>query len=122
MDEIEAYMQNAWDNLKSAKILFDTGQYRNSIPLSFYAMYLAIKSLTLKLGFQSKTQKGTINYFSLKYVHEGDFNPEIFSYVGGSQSLRHDADYEVKSDFNKSIAEEELLHAEMFLIECEKFL
>ena len=66
MDEIEAYMQNAWDNLKSAKILFDAGQYRNSIPLSFYAMYLAIKSLTLKLGFQSKTQKESINYFSLK--------------------------------------------------------
>ena len=37
-----------------------------------------------------------------------------------SQSLRRVTDYEVKSDFSKSIAEEELLHAEMFLIECGK--
>ena len=36
-------MFNAYDNLKSAKILYESGQYRNSIPLSFYSMYLAVK-------------------------------------------------------------------------------
>ena len=122
LDEVTAYMMNAWDNLKSAKILFDAGQYRNSIPLSFYAMYLAVKALTLKLGFNSKSQGGTIKFFSMKYVHESDFNPDIFAYLGGSQSLRHDADYTVKSTHSKEIAEEEIEHAEKFLIEAERFL
>lgn len=115
-------MTNAWDDLKSARILFDAGQYRNSITLSFYAMYLAVKALCLKLGFSSKTQKGTIDYFTLKYVHEGDFDYEIFTYLGGGQSLRHDADYTVKSTHSRKIAQEEIEHAEAFLTESEKFL
>lgn len=122
MDEIDAYMFNAYDNLKSAKILFEAGQYRNVIPLSFYSMYLAVKALCLKLDFEGKTQEGTIKFFTLKYVHEGDFDYGIFTYLSGGQSLRHDADYTVKSNYDKSIAREEIEHAEMFLAEAEKFL
>ena len=84
-------------------------------------MYLAVKALTLKLGFESKTQKGTIDFFSLKYVHENDFDYNIFTYITGSQSLRQDADYTVKSNFNKEIAQEEIEHAEEFLVEAERF-
>lgn len=50
MDEIDEFFKKAENKLKSSKILYDAGDYSNSVSLSYYAMLLSSKALLVKIG------------------------------------------------------------------------
>lgn len=122
MSEIETLIQKSYDKLKSSRTLYEIGQYGDSASLSYYSMFLMAKALLRKKGFNAKTHEGVIALFSLKYINEDTFNPEIYCYLPASQSKREDADYSAVTFITKEIAEEQICNAEKFLEESEKFL
>lgn len=60
--------------------------------------------------------------FSLKYVHEDDFNYNAYNYLSSSQSDRESADYGARDNIDERIAKRRINHAEEFLKEAKKFL
>ena len=70
----------------------------------------------------SKDPRGLIKLFSLKYVHEDDFNYNTYNYLASSQSERESADYGAKDNIDERIAKRRIDHAEEFLNETKKFL
>ena len=122
MKEIEQLCNKSFSKLKSSKSLYELGQYSDSASLSYYAMFLMAKALLKKKGFDTKTHEGTINLFSLKYVHESNFDYSIFVYLPSAQSKREDADYNALDYITQEIAEELIFQAEEFLAEAGKFL
>lgn len=122
LDEITAYFEKSSDNLKSSKYLYDVGQYRNSISLSYYAMFLCAKALLLKKDFTPKTHKGVINLFGKEYVKNGLFNEKIFYDFSIAQNLRQEADYDAFITFNQDVAGKQIKLAETFYEEALKLL
>lgn len=55
MDEIESCIEIAIDDLESSKLLLEAGKYRNSVTLSYYAMFSIARALLLKKGLTPNT-------------------------------------------------------------------
>lgn len=122
MREIEKLCQKSYNKLKSSKTLYEIGQYSDSASLSYYCMFLMAKALLKKKDCDAKTHEGVIKLFSLKYVHDDEFDYDIYLHLPSSQSKREDADYSAFDYITKEIAEELISQAEEFLKESEKFL
>lgn len=86
-------------------------------------MFLCAKALLVKKNCKiPKSHWGLIQLFSLKYVHEDDFNYNAYNYLSSSQSDRESADYGARDNIDERIAKRRINHAEEFLKEAKKFL
>ena len=121
MKEIENLYNKSYGKLKSSQYLYEIGQYSDSASLAYYAMFLMAKALLMKKWFDAKTHEGIITLFSLKYVHEDNFDYDVFVHLPSAQSKREDADYNAIDYITQEIAEDLIFQAEEFLKEAEKF-
>ena len=58
-------------NLISARALFEIGQYRDCVTMSYYAMYSVGLALLLKKNTSPKTHSGTMRQIAKEYVKPG---------------------------------------------------
>lgn len=122
MDEIESCIEIAIDDLESSKLLLEAGKYRNSITLSYYAMFSISRALLLKKGLTPKTHDGVITLIGEKYVLEEGFDRELASRFSRARTIREDASYANYDDFDLDTAKENVWLAEEFINEAKKFL
>ena len=122
MDEIESCIEIAIDDLESSKLLLEAGKYRNSITLSYYAMFSISRALLLKKGLTPKTHDGVITLIGEKYVLDEGFDRELASRFSRARTIREDASYANYDDFDLDTAKENIWLAEEFINEAKKFL
>jgi uncharacterized protein (UPF0332 family) len=122
LDEIESCIEIAIDDLESSKLLLEAGKYRNSITLSYYAMFSISRALLLKKGLTPKTHDGVITLIGEKYVLEEGFDRELASRFSRARTIREDASYANYDDFDLDTAKENIWLAEEFINEAKKFL
>ena len=73
LDKVKNAINVGKSQLISSKILFDGGQYRDSVTMSYYAMYSSALALLLKKDISPKTHEGTLRQLAKEYVKEGLF-------------------------------------------------
>ena len=117
MDEKKILMENAYEKLEAAKILFENGFYADAVSRAYYAMFFAARALLSKRNIYPKTHRGLISQFALEFVKTGDFRKEIFDLFTRAQEDREEADYGIFSEINKKEAEIIIAGAEAFLEE-----
>ena len=122
LDEHVLFMVKARDKLKSSKILFDAGQYGDSVGRSYYAMFLAAKALLVLKGHDFDSHRSVISFFGKIYVRNGDFDNRVAGYLSGTQHLRDNSDYGAIDTVSRTIARTRIRYAEEFLDEASKFL
>lgn len=122
MDEINEFFKKAEKKLQSSKILYNAEDYSNSVSLSYYAMLLVSKALLIKKGENTNKHGGIIKRFGKIYVHENNFNQNIYKYLTKTQSLRNQSDYEAIDDITKQIAKTKIKEAEEYMEEAKKFV
>jgi uncharacterized protein (UPF0332 family) len=122
LDEIESCIEIAIDDLESSTLLLEAGKYRNSITLSYYAMFSISRALLLKKGLTPKTHDGVITLIGEKYVLEEGFDRELASRFSRARTIREDASYANYDDFDLDTAKENIWLAEEFINEAKKFL
>ncbi|MBQ6444249.1 MAG: HEPN domain-containing protein [Methanosphaera sp.] len=122
MDEIESLVKIALDNYETSLMVFESGKYRISIALSYYAMFTVGKALLLLKGVQINKHKGLVNKLGSYYVKEGEFNPEIAKKFSRAKTLRENASYAMIDDFDKNTAQEMLELTEDFFNESKKYI
>lgn len=122
LDEIKSLMDDAKDNLESSMILFDNEKYRNSIALSYYAMYLAVKALLLKKGITPKSHQGTIGNFFENYVNTGLIDKQLHKCFASSQTLREHASYGAYDDYSGEMALKKIKCAEELINKANELL
>lgn len=108
--------------LISSKILFEEEQYRNSITLSYYAMYSSARALLLKKGFSPKTHDGTLRLLAKEYVKNGMFSRESYGVLYDAREIRNDSSYGYSKTFSEEDARELISGAEKFIDEVETLL
>ena len=122
LDEIESCIEIAIDDLESSKLLLEAGKYRNSVTLSYYAMFSISRALLLKKGLTPKTHDGVITLIGEKYVLDEGFDRELASRFSRARTIREDASYANYDDFDLDTAKENIWLAEEFINEAKKFL
>ena len=109
-------------NLISAKALFEIGQYRDSVTMSYYAMYSAGLALLLKKDISPGTHGGTMRQLAKEYVKTGLLSKETYVYLNGGMADRNKSSYDYSAVFTEEMAEKYICKAERFIDEAEALL
>ena len=98
MEEIIALskyrFEKAQDCLKIAIRLYDDKEYGYSQNRAYYAVFNAIRSITVLDGFDSSKHSGIIAYFNQNYVKTDIFDKECSIIIRKASTLREKSDYE----------------------------
>lgn len=108
--------------LISSKMLYEGGQYRDSVTMSYYAMYSSALALLLKKSISPKTHEGTLRQLAKEYVKTGLLSKETYGYLYDARETRNDSSYGYSKTFTEEDAEELILQAEKFINEVETLL
>lgn len=108
--------------LISSKMLFEGGQYRDSVTMSYYAMYSSALALLLKKSISPKTHEGTLRQLAKEYVKTGLLSKKTYGYLYDARETRNDSSYGYSKTFTEEDAEELILQAEKFINEVETLL
>lgn len=122
MDEVKSAFNVAKEQLISSKILFEDGHYRDSITLSYYAMYSSALALLLKKNISPKTHEGVLRQLAKEYVKEGLFSKESYDYLYDGRTLRNKSSYDYSIVFTEELAKELIVQTEKFINEVEMLL
>ena len=69
MDDLVKYrLESAQEKLKSAKILLDAGQLKDSVGRSYYAIFTAVRAVLAKDAVDFSKHAGVISYFQREYI------------------------------------------------------
>lgn len=95
IEDLSKYRFNkANDCLNIAKKLFEGGELGYAQNRAYYAVFDAIRSITVLDGFDSSKHSGIISYFNQTYVKTGIFKPEVSKIIRLASMLREKSDYE----------------------------
>ena len=88
--------ETAVNDLETAKILFQVGQWKASLNRSYYAIFHALRSVNALDKFDTKRHSGVIAYFNQHYVKTGILNTDIplHRLIDDAFKMRSNADYE----------------------------
>ena len=113
---------SAKEKVYSAKLLLDSGSYKDSVGRSYYAMFSAVRALLANDEIDFSKHAGVIGYFQKQYVKTGKFEKEYSKYLNGAFQIRNNCDY---ADFflvSKEDAIEQYQRAEKFIKRVEEYL
>ena len=114
-------LETSKDTLKSAKILYEAGEYKGANNRAYYAIFHAINAIHALSGKAYKRHKDTIGNFNREYVKTEIFSREIGRKIGEAEEIRHASDYD---DFYIAIREEserQVAVADEFIQLAEKY-
>ena len=103
-------------------MLFEWGQYRDSVTMSYFAMYSSALALLLKKGISPKTHEGTLRQLAKEYVKEGLLSKKSYDCLYDAREDRNDSSYGYSKTFSQEKAQELILQAVNFIKEVEELL
>lgn len=108
MDDLVQYrIDIAKEKLKSAKILLDAGQYKDSIGRSYYALFSAVRAVLAKDQVDFSKHAGVIAYFQKNYIKTERFERKYSKYLTSAFQIRNSCDYDDFYIVSKANAEEQ---------------
>ena len=118
LDDLVQYrIDIAKEKLKSAKILLEAGQYKDSIGRSYYALFSAARAVLAKDQVDFSKHTGVIAYFQKNYIKTEIFERKYSKYLTSAFQIRNSCDYDDFYIVSKANAEEqyrkvdEMIHA-----------
>lgn len=112
MDELSSYRLNmSEEKLRSARILLDSGQYKDSIGRSYYAIFSALRAVLAKDKVDFSKHAGVISYFQKEYLKTELFDKKYSKYISSAFQIRNNCDYDDFFIVSKEEAIEQYEHA-----------
>lgn len=123
MDDLIQYRLDAADEkLKSARILLDSGQLKDSVGRSYYAIFSAVRAVLAKDGVDFARHAGVISYFQKNYIKTQIFDSKYSRYLTAAFQVRNSCDYDDFYIVSKERAEEQYRHAEEMIQTIQHYL
>lgn len=123
MDELSSYRLNmSEEKLRSARILLDAGQYKDSIGRSYYAIFSALRAVLAKDKVDFSKHAGVISYFQNEYLKTELFDKKYSKYISSAFQIRNNCDYDDFFIVSKEEAIEQYEHAYELYEAVKKFL
>ena len=115
-------LETAKKCLSASKTSFATGEMDFSLNRSYYAIFNALRAVTILDRFDSKKHKGVISYFNRYYVGTGIFPSNTSKLVESAFNLRSSADYEDFYLASRRDAQQQIDNAEGIINMIEPYL
>lgn len=112
-------LDQAYERLKSARILFEAGSFGDSLSRSYYAMLSAARALLATKTLDSKKHSGVISLFNQHFVKEGLVNKELGRLIAEAKGIREENDYADYVTFSEEDAKDQLSNAEKFVADIK---
>lgn len=123
MDELIRYrLESANEKLKSAKLLLEAGQYKDSIGRSYYAIFTAIRAILASRQIDFSKHAGVIAYFQKEYIKTEISDKKFSKYLQQAFQIRNSCDYDDFFIISKQDAQEQYARAEELLEEIRKYI
>lgn len=120
--ELSEYrLKMAKEKLKSAKLLLDSQQWKDSIGRSYYAIFTAARALLALDGQDFARHTGVISYFQKTYIKTKVFDVKYSRYISEAFQIRNNTDYADFYIVSREDAEEQYERAVDFYNEIEKY-
>ena len=121
-DLVKHRLMTAADKLRSAKILLEEGQYKDSIGRSYYAIFSALRAVLALEEKDFAKHAGVISYFQKEYIKTGKFDVKYSKYIQQAFQVRNSCDYDDFYVASEEDADEQYIRAKELLEEVQKFL
>lgn len=115
-------LKQAKERFKAAEVLFDSGNYADSLSRSYYTMFTSARALLATKSLDSRKHSGVIALFNQYFVKEGIVNSNMGRLIAEAKGVREESDYGDYVTFTKGDAETQLNHAKEFIKEIERVL
>lgn len=103
-------LEQAKDDLESAKLLLEAGKYKAANNRAYYSCFHAVDSVLALEPVAFKKHKDTLVYFNKNYVKTEMFPKEIGRKLSKLEIIRHKSDYD---DFYIASREEAMEQVEV---------
>ncbi len=114
-------IQTAKENLKSARILLEAGEYKSANNRSYYAIFHAVNAVHGLNGNVFKRHKDAIGNFNKNYVKTEIFSRDIGRKIGEAEEIRHASDYDDFYIASREESERQVVVADEFIHLVEKY-
>ena len=122
VDLIRYRLENSKEKLKSAKILLENNQLKDSLSRSYYAMFTAARALMATKLLDSSKHSGVVSLFNQHFVKTGIFSKDLGRILLKGKDLRQDGDYKDFVEVSKEEVTKQYKGAEEFINKIEKVL
>lgn len=120
--EIKTLLKMARGRIDSAKILEESGQYRDAISRSYYAFLDSARAALLLKGKFTKTHSGALTLFEREFGRTKLIPNQFIKFYRKILKDRMEADYKFLREFSKEETKEAIKMAEKFVSFIEKNL
>ena len=93
-DLVNHRLKIAMEDLESARVLMECGQYRGANNRAYYSIYHTIDAVLSVEGIAFKRHKDTLAYFNKNYVATEIFPRSMGRQVVQAEEIRHASDYD----------------------------
>lgn len=114
--------EKASEDLETANLNHSNGMYKASINRSYYAIFHAMRAVTILEGYDSSKHSGIIAFFNQTYIKTGVFDKRISKVIAGASKLREKSDYVDFYIASRQESEEQLAKAREFLEVIKEYL
>ena len=121
-DVVKYRLQVAKDDLDTAYLTFNAGQFRGANNRAYYSIFHTISAVLAKEGVAFKRHKDTLSYFNKNYISTELFPRELGRKIVKAEEIRHASDYDTFYIASKDITEQQIKTAEMLLELAKKYL
>jgi hypothetical protein len=112
----------AKEKLNSSKLLWENGNYKDSIGRSYYAMFSAVRAILALDGVDYSKHAGVISYFQKEYIKTGKFDKQYSRYLSQAFQIRNNTDYADFFIVSRKDAVEQYEKAVEFVDAIDKYL
>lgn len=122
MDVVRHRLNVAKEDLESAYLTFEAGQFRAANNRAYYSIFHTICAILAKEGVAFKKHKDTLSYFNKNYVQPEIFPRELGRKIVKAEEIRHASDYDTFYIASKEITSQQIETAARILELAEKYL
>lgn len=120
-DLIEHRFRIAKEDLETAYLLLNAGQYRGANNRAYYSIYHTIDAVLSIDGIAFKRHKDTLAYFNKQYIATEIFPRDMGRRIVKSEEIRHASDYDTFYVASKEITTQQVETAEQLLRLARKY-
>ena len=122
MDVVCHRLNVAREDLDTAHLTFEAGQYRAANNRAYYSIFHTICAVLAKEGIAFKRHKDTLSYFNKNYVQPEIFPRELGRKIVKAEEIRHSSDYDTFYIASKEITAQQIETAIKLLELAEQYL
>ena len=122
MDVVRHRLNVAREDLDTANLTFEAGQYRAANNRAYFSIFHTICAVIAKEGVAFKRHKDTLSYFNKNYVQPEIFPRELGRKIVKAEEIRHASDYDTFYITSKEITAQQIETATKILGLAEQYL